>query len=178
MASSSVSFDFCGSAAQSSWVCRLWLPNDHRRLSLNPNRCHHPFITQLRLTRTILGVLKISSILLKLSNFKFAYFHGQNKYKIRVSVHYEVCTRVSNGTGQRNFSRQRDSQNFFVPGQRDNGTEDPSLSRDKGTTGQAQNLAMGRDGPGQPKSGTGRAGTAKLRDGTRDKTGQSRKRMF
>ena len=26
----------------------------------------------------------------------------------------------------------------------------PSLSRDKGTTGQAQNLAMGRDGPGQP----------------------------
>ena len=62
-------------------------------LSLNPNRCHHPFITQLRLTRTILGVLKISSILLKLSNFKFAYFHGQNKYKIRVSVHYEVCTK-------------------------------------------------------------------------------------
>ena len=62
-----------------------------------------------------------------------------------------VQTRVSNGTGQRNFSGQRDSQNFFVPGQRDNGTEVPLLSRDKGTTGQAQNLAKGRDGPGQPQ---------------------------
>ena len=71
---------------------------------------------------------------------------------------YSILTRVSNGTGQCNFSGQRDSQNFFVPGQRDNGTEVPSLSRDKGTTGQAKNLAKGRDGPGQPKScdGTGR----------------------
>ena len=40
--------------------------------------------------------------------------------------------------------------------------------------GQAQNLAKGQDGPGQIKSGTGRAGTAKIRNGTRDKTGQSR----
>ena len=51
---------------------------------------------------------------------------------------------------------------------RDKGTEVPSLSRDKGTTGQAKNLAkardgpgrdsqnLGLDGPGQPKSGTGR----------------------
>ena len=31
---------------------------------------------------------------------------------------------------------------------RDNGTEVSSLSRDKGTTGQAQNLATGRDGTG------------------------------
>ena len=61
---------------------------------------------------------------------------------------------------------------------RDKGTEIPSLSQDKGTTGQAENLATGRDGLGQPKPGTGQAGTAKLRDGTRDKTGQSRKRMF
>ena len=57
----------------------------------------------------------------------------------------------------------------------DKETEVPSLSRDKGTTGQAQNLAKGQDGPGQPKFGTGRAGTAKTRDGTRDKTGQSSK---
>ena len=64
--------------------------------------------------------------------------------------------RVSNGTGQPNFSGQRDRQKIFVPGQRDNGTEVPSLSRDKGTTGQPQNLTTGRDGPGQPKSGTGR----------------------
>ena len=71
------------------------------------------------------------------------------------------------------FPTRRDSETF-----RDNRTEVPSLSRDKGTTGQAKNLAKGRDGSGQPKSRTGRAGTAKLREGTRDKTGQSRKRMF
>ena len=51
----------------------------------------------------------------------------------------------------------RDSATF-----REKGTEVPSLSWDKGTTGQAKNLAKGRDsqnsgqdGPGQPKSGTG-----------------------
>ena len=68
------------------------------------------------------------------------------------------------------FPTGRDSETF-----RDNGTEVPSLSRDKGTTGQAKNLAKGRDGSGQPKSDTEWAGTAKNRDGTRDKTGQSRK---
>ena len=46
------------------------------------------------------------------------------------------------------------------------------LPRD-GTGWDSQN--SGRDGPGQPKSGTGRAGTVKIRDGTRDKTGQGRK---
>ena len=46
---------------------------------------------------------------------------------------------------------------------------DSATFRDKGTTGQAKNLAKGRDGSGQPKSGTGRAGTAKNRDGTQDK---------
>ena len=39
----------------------------------------------------------------------------------------------------------RDSATYW-----DKGTEVPSLSRDKGTTGQAQNLATGQDGPGQP----------------------------
>ena len=76
---------------------------------------------------------------------------------------------VSNGTGQCNFSGQRDRQTFFVPGQRDNGTEVPSLSRDKGTTGQRDKLKIlprdgtvrdsqnsGQGGPVQPKSGTGR----------------------
>ena len=62
------------------------------------------------------------------------------------------------------FPTGRDSVTF-----RDKGTEVPSLSRDKGTTGQAENLAKGRDGPGQPKFGTGRAGTVKIRDGTRDR---------
>ena len=50
----------------------------------------------------------------------------------------------------------RDSATFW-----DKGTEVPSLSRDKGTTGQAQNLAMGRDGPGHP---------VKIWDGMRDGT--------
>ena len=38
------------------------------------------------------------------------------------------------------FPTGRDSATF-----RDKGTEVPSLSRDKGTTGQAKNLAKGRD---------------------------------
>ena len=67
------------------------------------------------------------------------------------------------------FPTGRDSTTF-----RDNGTEVSSLSRDKGTTRQAQNLVKGQDGPGQLKSGTGWAGTAKIWDGTQDKTVQSR----
>ena len=42
------------------------------------------------------------------------------------------------------------------------GTEVPSLSRDKGTTGQAPTLATGR--AGTAKFGTGRAGTPKTQD--------------
>ena len=68
------------------------------------------------------------------------------------------------------FPTGRDSETF-----RDNGTEVPSLSRDKGTTGQAKNLTKGRDRSGQLKARMGRAGTAKNRDGTQDKMGQSRK---
>ena len=56
------------------------------------------------------------------------------------------------------FPTGRESATF-----RDKGAEVPSLSQDKGTMGQAKNLAKGRDsqssgrdGPGQPKSGTGR----------------------
>ena len=74
------------------------------------------------------------------------------------------------GPAKLGFPTGRDIATFW-----DKGTEVPSLIRDKGTTGQAKNLAKGWDGPGQPKFGTGRAGTAKIRDGTRDKTGQSRK---
>ena len=51
-------------------------------------------------------------------------------------------TRFSNGTGQYNFSGQRDRSFFIV-------------------TGQAQNLAKGWDGSGQLKSGTGRDGTGR-----------------
>jgi hypothetical protein len=42
------------------------------------------------------------------------------------------------------FPTGRDSATFWVKG-----TEIPSLSLDKGTTGQAQNLAEERGGPGQ-----------------------------
>ena len=55
------------------------------------------------------------------------------------------------------------------------GTKEQKILCCPGTKGQAQNLAKGRDGPVQLKFGTGRAGTAKIRDGMRDKTGQSRK---
>ena len=68
------------------------------------------------------------------------------------------------------FPTGRDSETF-----RDNGTKIPSLSRDKGTAGQAKRAARGRYGSGQPEAVTGRAGTAKKQDGTRDKMGQSRK---
>ena len=60
------------------------------------------------------------------------------------------------------FPTGQDSATFW-----DNGTEVPLLSRDKGTTGQAENLAKWRDGPGQPKFGMGRAVTAKIRDRTK-----------
>ena len=52
---------------------------------------------------------------------------------------------------------------------------DSATFRDKGTTEQAQNLAKGRAGLGQPKFRTGRARIANNRDGTWDKTRQSRK---
>ena len=54
------------------------------------------------------------------------------------------------------FPTGQDSATF-----RDKGTEVPSLSQDKGTAGQAQNLTKGRDGPGQH---------VKIQDGTRDGT--------
>ena len=66
------------------------------------------------------------------------------------------------------FPTGRDSATF-----RDKGTEVPSLSWDKGTMGQAQNLAMGRDGPGQSKKGRSKTGKgrSKNRKG-RSKTGK------
>ena len=55
------------------------------------------------------------------------------------------------------------------------GTKGQKFHHCPGTMGQAKNFAKGQDGPGQPKNMTGQARTAKIRDGTRDKTGQSRK---
>ena len=55
------------------------------------------------------------------------------------------------------FPTGRDSETF-----RDNGTEVPSLSRDKGTTGQAKNLAKGRDSQ-KPGRDAGQNGTEQER---------------
>ena len=54
------------------------------------------------------------------------------------------------------FPTGRDSTTF-----RDNGTEISSLSRDKGTTGQAQNFATGRDGTGFWQLVPSRPGTSR-----------------
>ena len=65
------------------------------------------------------------------------------------------------------FPTGRDSATF-----RDKGTEISSLSRDEGTTGHTQNLATGRDGPGQCQNLGRDAGrddhyfSVKIRDGT------------
>jgi hypothetical protein len=71
------------------------------------------------------------------------------------------------------FPTGRDIANFW-----DKGTEVPSLSRDKGTTVQAQNLATGRAGtayrnPGRDVGRDNHYFSVKIRDGTMDGTGQS-----
>ena len=67
-----------------------------------------------------------------------------NKKKC-IPIHYHTIVVVvvvcKNKYSEVAFPTGRDSATF-----RDKGTEVPSLSRDKGTTGQAQNLATGRDG--------------------------------
>ena len=69
-------------------------------------------------------------------------------YKIStgIDVSYEIIALVKLG-----FPTGRNSATF-----QDNGTEVPSLSPDKGTTGQAKNLAKGQDRAGQSTSGMGR----------------------
>ena len=80
------------------------------------------------------------------------------------------------------FPTGRDSETF-----RDNGTEVPSLSRDKGTTGQAKNIAKGRDGPGQPNSGrdspnpgrdAGQNGTEQKKDVLKQRDKETGKTFF
>jgi hypothetical protein len=74
-----------------------------------------------------------------------------------------VWCRVSNGTGQCNFSGQRDRSFYIVPGQRDNGTSSKSC-HGPGRAGTAsQNL--GRDA-GQDNH----CFAVKIRDSTRDGT--------
>ena len=68
------------------------------------------------------------------------------------------------------FPTGQDSATFW-----DKETEVPSLSRDKGTTGRAQNLATGRDrtacqNPGRDAGRDNHYFSVKIRDGTRDGT--------
>ena len=79
--------------------------------------------------------------------------YSTNKKLVKEYVCYRVygiLKQLKQYLNQR-FQRDRTMQLFW-----DKGTEIPSLSRDKGTTGQAQNLATGWDGSGQP---------VKIRDG-------------
>ena len=66
--------------------------------------------------------------------YKFMYFYCS--LNIKIQTESTVTAKLKLG-----FPTGRDSATF-----RDNGTEVLSLSRDKGTTGQAQNLATGRAG--------------------------------
>ena len=67
------------------------------------------------------------------------------------------------------FPTGRDSATF-----RDTGTKVPSLSRDKGTTGQAKNLAKGRAGTAKIWDGTGRDSQNPGRDAGQNGTEQKR----
>ena len=66
------------------------------------------------------------------------------------------------------FPTRRDSATF-----RDKQTEAPLFSQGKGTTGQAQNLAKGRDGPGQPNLGWDWLGQPKYMTGGKKKRGRA-----
>ena len=117
-------------------------------------------MTNLILIRYLNGC---NSLLLKQSAIFFSryYYFSVNlksfRYKsleiIRFDIHMcrYLYERFALG-----FPMGRESAIFW-----DKGTKIPSLSRNKGTTGQAQNLATGREGPGQP---------FKIQDRTRDGT--------
>ena len=67
------------------------------------------------------------------------------------------------------FPTGQDSATFW-----DKGTEVPSLSRGKGTTGQAKNIAKGWDGPEQPNFRMGRDSQNLGRDAGQNGTEQKR----
>ena len=68
------------------------------------------------------------------------------------------------------FPTGRDSATF-----QDNGTEVPSLSQDKGTTGQRDKLKiLPRDGTGRDSQNPGRDGPGQSKPGTRHRTKRDR----
>ena len=92
--------------------------------------------------------------------YKSAYV-PDSQLPVSVSFAYYVSLRVSNGTRFSFPAGQRDRRPLIVPGQRRQRDKDFFLSRDKGTTGQAQNLATGRDGPGFFEAVPSRPGTSR-----------------
>ena len=85
----------------------------------------------------------------------------RNSPRVRTGVPYLLQIRISNGTGFSCPAGQRDRCPLIVPGQRRQRDKDYFLSRDKGTTGQAQTLATGRDGPGFFEAVLSRPGTSR-----------------
>ena len=71
----------------------------------------------------------------------------------RAKYHYKKCIIFNFLTRFDSFQYFKTSKGFDLRHE----PEVPSLSRDKGTTGQAKKLTKGRDGSGQPKSGTGQS---------------------
>ena len=64
-------------------------------------------------------------------------------HSVTITVSYLVLLGIQSALSILGFPTGRDSATFW-----DKGTEVPSLSRDKGTTGQAQNLATEWTGTG------------------------------
>ena len=68
---------------------------------------------------------------------------GQSLFEVEFEIFISVRYSSETKWFKVGFPTGRDSATFW-----DKGTEVPSLSRDKGTMGQAQNFATGRDGTG------------------------------
>ena len=72
----------------------------------------------------------------------FCFAHTMIK-EINITITMQYRSSHTAGRLELGFPTGRDRATFW-----DKGTEISSLSRDKGTTGQAQNFATGRDGTG------------------------------
>ena len=94
-------------------------------------------------------------------------------FSVKSSVQSQVvCVRSSVSAGGR--SKNLGAHAGLIKGEQSCLSLHQGFQRDGtvqlfGTKGQARNLTKGRDRPGQPKFGMGRAGIAKIRDGGQDR---------
>ena len=123
------------SSSQWSW-CEMW---NQRYLHLLEMQKKLYILQRIRSRLCVLYFLSILSRLVLTRQTDWAILQNFIFFMMKYTV---IHTSVSNGTGQWNFSGQRDRSSIIVPGQRDNGTSQKSCQ------------------------GTGRIGTAKIRDGT------------